>query len=84
MSVARSDSRHLPISWGMRGEGVQAGMLVLVCMFISVCLCVSCALACVYLLEPHVWISSSPCTHVSPLKCVANSRFESHHRDVTA
>lgn len=45
MSVAQNDSRHLPISWGMRGEGAQAGMFLRA--RVSVCVRVP-MLACIY------------------------------------
>lgn len=60
------------------------GRYALVCVFVSVCVCLL-ALACagMYLLEPRVWFLPL-LVLVSPLKCMANSCFESHHGDVTA
>lgn len=86
MSVAQSDSRHLPISWGMRGESAQAGLLlqacVLVWVFFSVCVCVpTCACSCASI-RATCSISTSPCTVVPPQMLIA--ALESHHWDLTA
>lgn len=61
---------------GWEGRGVQAGVRSRV--RVSVCIW-----ARVYLLEPRVWFLPL-LVLMSPLKCMANSCFESHHGDVTA
>lgn len=81
MSVAQSDSRHLPISWGMRGESAQASILRQACVWVwvfFVCVCPHSRAS----IRATCSISTSPCTVVPPQMLIA--ALESHHRDLTA
>lgn len=84
MSAAQSDSRHLPISWGKRGESARAGILLQACVrvwgFVCVCVCV-CPRSRASI-RATCSISTSPCTVVPPQMLIA--ALESHHRDLTA
>lgn len=83
MSVAQSDSRHLPISWGMRGESARACILLQACVrvwgfLVCVCVCPRSRAS----IRATCSISTSPCTVVPPQMVIA--ALESHHRDLTA
>lgn len=80
MTVAQSDSRHLPISWGMRGESARAGILLQACVWLwgFLCVCPRSRAS----IRATCSISTSPCTVVPPQMLIA--ALESHHRDLTA